>query len=160
MRLTSFTDYALRVLIYAAAHRDCRVTIEDTATYFRLSHGHLKKVVLTLTRAGFLQSMKGRNGGFRLARPPEEINLGEVILATEPDFGLFECFLSGNTCRITRPCGLPTVANDALAAFLSVFQRHTLADALVRPGYFVPEAALEPRPQPQRGPRPSVPPAG
>ncbi len=150
MRLTSFTDYSLRVLIFAAGHPDDRVTVQETATFFRISPGHAKKVVLTLTHAGFLNSMKGRKGGFRLALSPEEINLGDVILATEPDFGLFECFLPANTCRISRPCGLPNIANDALAAFLEVFRKYTLADVLISPQYF----ALAPvsATQPSRGP--------
>lgn len=151
MRLTSFSDYALRILIFAAAHPDERVTVEGVSTFFEISRAHVKKVVLTLSRAGFLASSKGRAGGFRLARAPEEINLGDVLQATEPDFGLFECFLAENGCRISRPCKLPNIANEALQAFLAVFQRHTLADALLRPTYFLPGA---PAPtQPRRGPR-------
>lgn len=150
MRLTNFTDYALRVLIYAAAHPEKRTTIEVAAEYFQISRAHLKKVVLALCQAKFLQCRKGRLGGFELARPPAEINLGAVIRVTEPDFGLFECFLSGNECRISRPCKLPSVANEALLAFLGVFDRHSLADALVRPDYFVSGPSLGPRPV--RGP--------
>lgn len=159
MRLTSFTDYALRILIYAGGHPDQRVTVEEASTYFQISRAHVKKVVLTLARAGFLASAKGRAGGFQLARPADQINLGAVICATEPDFGLFECFLTGNQCRISRPCTLPNLANEALGAFLAVFQRHSLADALVRPDYFVlhpvPAGAAPPAPaaQPKRGPR-------
>lgn len=136
MRLTSFTDYALRLLIFAAGHPGERVTIEEAAQFFDLSHAHLKKVVRTLSHAGFLTSTKGRNGGFVLARPAAEINLADVILATEPDFALFECFLTGNQCRISRPCRLPNVAGEALAAFLEVMRRYTLADGVVRPEYF------------------------
>ena len=140
MRLTKFTDFAMRVLIFAAAHPDDRMTIEDTAAHFEISQAHVKKVVLTLSRGGFLRGMRGRAGGFALARPPEDINLGEVLRLTEPDFGLFECFMTGNACVISRPCRLPTVAHEALMAFLAVFDRHTLADAQVRPEYFLPEA--------------------
>lgn len=150
MRLTSFTDYSLRLLIFAAGHSGTRVTIEAAAAYFDLSHAHLKKVVMTLSRAGFLASTKGRHGGFALARPAEEINIADVVLATEPDFGLFECFLTGNACRISRPCRLPNLANEALEAFLATLRKYTLADALIRPEYFTQEAA--PR-QVQRGPR-------
>lgn len=151
MRLTSFTDYALRLLIFAAGH-DERVTIEQVAGFFGISHAHLKKVVLKLSRAGFIVSTKGRNGGLALARRPSDINVADVVLATEPDFGLFECLLSGNDCRITRACRLPGVANEALDAFLTVLRRYTLADVLVRPAFFLnpPDG-----PQPFRGRAPN-----
>ena len=149
MRLTRFTDYALRLLIFAAGHTSAggpeRVTIEEAAAFFDLSHGHLKKVVRNLTHAGFLISNKGRQGGFALARAPDQINLGAVVLATEPDFGLVECFLAGNDCRITRPCRLPNIAAEALEAFLATMSRYTLADAVIRPEYFTaPRAATQP----------------
>ena len=150
MRLTRFSDYALRILIYSAAHPQTRMTIETAADYFQISRSHVKKVVLTLSHAGFLHSKKGRLGGFELARPAEAINLGAVIRTTEPDFGLFECFLTGNACRISRPCCLPNIANDALFAFLAVFDRHSLADACIRPEYFLSGPAKNP--QPIRGP--------
>ena len=145
MRLTSFTDYALRVLIYAAGHAETRVTIEEAAAYFSISHAHLKKVVLALSRSGFLVSSKGRHGGFALARAPSEINIADVVLVTEPDFGLFECFLTGNDCRISRPCRLPNLAHEALDAFLATLRKYTLADAVVRPEFFtLPPASSQP----------------
>ena len=155
MRLTSFTDYALRVLIYAAGHAEARVTIEEAARYFAISHAHLKKVVLALSRAGFLASTKGRHGGFALARAPAEINIADVVLATEPDFGLFECFLTGNACRISRPCRLPNLAQEALEAFFATLRKYTLVDAVVRPEFFtLPAAPSQPAPsQPVRGQR-------
>ena len=150
MRLTSFTDYALRVLIYAAGHSGRRITIEEAAAYFAISHAHLKKVVLALSRARFLASTKGRHGGFALARPPAEINIADVIMATEPDFSLFECYLTGNACRISRPCRLPNLASEALDAFLATFRKYSLADAVVRPEFFTLPPASS---QPVRGPR-------
>ncbi|MDT8853597.1 Rrf2 family transcriptional regulator [Paracoccaceae bacterium Fryx2] len=137
MRLTKFTDYSLRILIYVAARGGERTTIEDAALHFGISMAHLKKVVLHLSRAGFLHGNRGRTGGFELARAPDLINIGAVIRSTEPDFGLFECFLEGNTCAITRPCRLPTIGHEALHAFLGVFDRYTLADVLLRPDLFV-----------------------
>ena len=95
MRLTKFTDFSLRVLLFAAAHPAERVTIESAADYFDISRAHLKKVVLTLTRGGFLRGIRGRTGGFELAQTPVQVNLGAVIRLTEPDFGLFECYLTG-----------------------------------------------------------------
>ncbi|MBL4928977.1 RrF2 family transcriptional regulator [Fuscibacter oryzae] len=150
MRLTSFTDYAIRLLIYAAAHPQGRVTISEAADYFAISHGHLKKVVMTLAHGGFIASMKGRNGGLALAVPADQINMADVVLTTEPDFGLFECFLTGNACRISRPCQLPNFANEALEAFVAVLRKYTLADVLVRPEYFTKPVAAS---QPLRGPR-------
>jgi len=108
----------------------------------------VKKVVLLLTREGFLRAVRGRSGGFTLARPAEEINLGHVLRATESDFGLVECFLPGNRCRITRRCGLPGIFDEALAAFLGTFDRYSLAQFLIAERHFLDT----PRPQPQRGP--------
>ncbi len=128
MRLTTFSDYAMRVLMYAAAQGDRLCTIEETAKYYDISRGHLMKVVNILTRAGFIRGVRGRSGGFTLARAPEDINLGAVVRATEPDFALVECFSSDNQCAISKSCRLPHVLNEALAAFVGVFDRHTLAD--------------------------------
>ncbi len=150
VRLTSFSDYALRILIYAAAHPDSRVTIEAASDYFGISRAHLKKVVLKLSHEGFLISTRGRFGGFALARPPEEINLGAVVRVTEPDFGLFECFVTGNQCRISRSCALPSIANEALCAFLAVFDRHQLSDVKLKADLL--ETQTIPMVQPIRGP--------
>jgi Rrf2 family transcriptional regulator, nitric oxide-sensitive transcriptional repressor len=131
MRLTTFSDYALRVLMYAAAAGERRVTIEETAGAYGISRAHLMKVVNVLTREGYLTGMRGRAGGFVLARSPEEINLGEVIRATEPDFALVECFATGNQCILTRCCRLPDVLNEALRSFIETLDRYTLADLLL-----------------------------
>lgn len=128
MHLTKFSDYALRVLMIAAATGEKRLTIEETAAIFGISQGHLKKVVLTLTRAGLLRGIKGRSGGYVLAREPAEINLGAVLRVTETDFGVFECFHGGVTCPIASPCRLPGVGRKAIAAFLAAFDEVTLAD--------------------------------
>jgi len=128
MRLTTLSDYAMRVLMYAAAQGDRLTTIEEAAEYYNISRGHLMKVVNILTRAGFVRGVRGRTGGFTLARSPEEINLGAVVRATEPDFALVECFGNGNQCVISMTCRLPNVLNEALAAFVGIFDRYTLAD--------------------------------
>lgn len=129
MRLTKFSDFALRTLLYASTVNGERlVTIEETAAIYDISRGHLKKVVMLLIREGFLTGMRGRTGGFRLAKPPEQITVGAVLRATEPDFGLFECFLPENKCCITPHCKLPRIGATALAAFLAVFDKVTLAD--------------------------------
>lgn len=150
MRLTKFTDYALRVLIYAASlDKDRLVTIEDTAALFNVSHAHLKKVVLLLTRHNYLEAVRGRSGGFRLAQPAAQINLGAIVRLTEPDFGLVGCFQPDNTCRITPACALPTVLNTALNRFLTTFDDYTLADVVVAPRHF--DGPARPH-YPQRGP--------
>jgi Rrf2 family nitric oxide-sensitive transcriptional repressor len=128
MRLTAFSDYALRVLMYARTNGDRLVTIEETAKSYAISRAHLMKVVNILTRAGYVKAVRGRSGGFTLGMAPEDINLGAVVRATEPDFALVECFAAGNQCVITKHCGLPNVLNEALRAFVSVLDNYTLAD--------------------------------
>ncbi|WP_040485970.1 RrF2 family transcriptional regulator [Lutibaculum baratangense] len=132
MRLTTFSDYSLRVLMFAASVGDRRITIEETARAYGISRAHLMKVVQTLVRAGFLRAVRGRSGGFTLARRPEEVNLGAVVRATEPDFALVECFATGNQCVITGCCRLPNVLNEALRSFVETLDRYTLADILLR----------------------------
>lgn len=154
MRLTMFSDYALRILILAAGNGARNVTVEEAATRYGISAPHLKKVVRLLTREGFLEAQRGRSGGFRLARRPAEINLGRVIRVTEPDFGLVECFRPENRCVISRSCRLPPIVNRALQAMLEVFDGHTLADVIVDDpllGDF--RVSSVGGRQPQRGPR-------
>ncbi|WP_416798159.1 RrF2 family transcriptional regulator [Ciceribacter azotifigens] len=150
MRLTTFSDYALRVLMYAASHKDRLITIEETAEFYNISRGHLMKVVNILTRAGFVRGVRGRSGGFMLARPPGEIELGAVVRATEPDFALVECFGRDNKCVISRDCRLPNILNEALSAFVSVFDRYTLADLPLAVRNFVPPDDIS---QVLRGPK-------
>lgn len=152
MRLTKFTDYSLRVLLYAASLEGARLTtIEETAKIFDISRAHLKKVVLLLTQNGYLEGVRGRTGGYRLAQPADQINLGALIRVTEPDFGLVECFLPGNACRITPACRLPMVLNKALENFVTTFDAYTLADMTIEASHFdLPEqpAYLPRRPKP------------
>lgn len=138
MRLTTFSDYALRVLMNAAAERDRLLTIEETAKTYNISRAHLMKVVNILTRAGYIKGVRGRSGGFTLAKPAEDINLGAVVRATEPDFALVECFATGNQCIITKRCRLPVVLNEALNSFISTLDRYTLADIMLTKRDFVP----------------------
>jgi len=136
MRLTTFSDYALRVLLYAAVRGDQRITIDETARVYDISRAHLMKVVNHLTRAGYLVPWRGRSGGLTLAKRPERIRLGDVIRATEPDFALVECFLPDNECRLTPRCKLNRVLKEALAAFTATLDRYTLADLAMRPADF------------------------
>jgi len=136
MRLTSFSDYSLRILMYAGASGDRLLTIQETSKLYGISRTHLMKVVNLLTRAGFLEGVRGRSGGFRLGKKPEEINLGAVIRLTEPDFELVECFATGNQCLITGYCKLPNILNEALGAFLQTLEKYTLADILLQGSAF------------------------
>ena len=106
MRLTNFSDFSLRLLMYAAAHQDRLITIEETSEIYNISRGHLMKIANTLTRAGYLKAVRGRSGGLALAKPPGKIRLGEVFRVTEPDFNLVECFAADSQCVITRACRL------------------------------------------------------
>jgi Rrf2 family transcriptional regulator, nitric oxide-sensitive transcriptional repressor len=142
MQLTRFSDYALRVLMFANAAGDRLVTIEEMADAYDISRAHLMKVVNALTRTGYLTPVRGRSGGVRLAMPAEEVVLGDVIRATEPDFALVECFATGNQCVITRCCKLQGVLDEALSAFLAVLDKHTLASIALRPRDF--RAILQP----------------
>lgn len=133
MRLTTFSDYAMRVLIYAAASPERLITIEETARAYDISRAHLMKVVNALTRHGFLKSVRGRSGGLSLAMPPGQIRLGAVVRATEPDFALAECFAGGSCCAIRRHCHLPAILREALGSFMTTLDRYTLADLLLAP---------------------------
>ena len=126
MRLTRYSDYAMRVLIHLSAHNERLGSIGEISRVYGISQNHLMKVVHDLGKAGFIITVRGRNGGIRLARPPEQINLGEVIRHTEQDFELADC---GN-CIIMPACGLTSVLDEAVRAFLRVFESYTLADAM------------------------------
>jgi Rrf2 family nitric oxide-sensitive transcriptional repressor len=134
MQLTLFTDYCFRVLIYLARQPQARVTITDLADYYGISRHHLVKVVHWLGREGYLSTSRGKQGGLRLARPAQDINIGAVARATEPGFELVECFdTARNTCRILPQCGLAGVLMGATRAFLAELDRYTLADLVIRP---------------------------
>lgn len=136
MRLTNFTDFALRLLMYAAAHEDRLITVDEASEVYDISRAHLMKITNTLTRAGFLKAVRGRSGGLMLAKPPRKIWLGDVVRATEPDFALVECFSAGNQCIITRSCRLRGILHEGLEAFSAVLDKYTLADLMLKPKDF------------------------
>ncbi len=136
MQLSKFSDYALRALLLAASRPGTYVTIRETAETYGISQAHLKKVVLQLSRKGYLHASRGHGGGFTLARPAHEIHLGALVRDTEPDFALVECFRPGSNCLVAGECRLPSVLQKALAAFFEVLDRHTLQDVLVSPALF------------------------
>lgn len=131
MRLTQYSDFALRVLMYAAAKPEKLLTIEETAKAYGISRAHLMKVVNQLIREGFLSSVRGRAGGFRLGRDPKDIRIGQVIRLTEPDFAIVECFGCDNQCIITPSCRLKKLLAEALKAFLDKLDQATLKDMLL-----------------------------
>ena len=129
MRLTMYTDYSLRVLLYLANKEDENVTITEMADFYRISRNHLVKVVHNLGLDGYILTTRGRHGGLKLARPAKEILIGEVVRSTEPDFDLLECFNPvTDKCVISRSCSLKSVIYNAQAAFLEVLDKYTLAD--------------------------------
>lgn len=133
MRLTAYTDYALRVLVYVALKRPETTTISEIAQNYRISRNHLMKVVHHLGVLGYLETVRGKGGGIRLAQAPSKINLAEVVRKTEEDMALVECFQSGPPrCCIQPECVLRRALQAALAAFLKVLNRYTLSH-LIRP---------------------------
>ncbi len=133
MELTVYTDYAFRVLMYLAVRPERLSSIAELARDYRISRNHLVKVVHGLARGGFLRTYRGRGGGVRLARPPSEIRIGDVVRYTEGPIRPVECFRTeDNRCVITPACGLPRVLNEAFGAFLATLDRHTLADLVDR----------------------------
>ncbi|QPF74009.1 Rrf2 family transcriptional regulator [Roseateles sp. DAIF2] len=132
MKLTSFTDYSLRVLIYLAARPGSRATIGEIAAAFEISEHHLTKVVHFLGKSGWLSNVRGKGGGMELALEPEQIGVGAVVRETEGEARPAECFgEEGGQCAITPACQLRGVLAEAVAAFYAVLDRYTLAD-LVR----------------------------
>jgi len=136
MRLGQQTDYALRVLIYAATVWDegRLASIREIAAAYRVSENHLMKVVHRLGLLGLLQTQRGRAGGLRLARPPSELRLGRVIQAVEDDLDLVQCFSGASDCPLFGLCNLASALQDARSQFLAALDRYTLADALPRAG--------------------------
>jgi Rrf2 family transcriptional regulator, nitric oxide-sensitive transcriptional repressor len=123
VKLTRYTDYALRVLMHLAARPERLCTIGEISRTYGISQNHLMKVVHDLRKAGFLTAARGRTGGIRLARPAEEITMGSVVRQTEDGFDLVDCA----SCIIAPACGMTGVLNEATKAFLSVLDSYTLA---------------------------------
>lgn len=132
MRLTTYTDYALRTLMYLAANRDRLVTIQDIADAHEIAKNHLTKVVHQLGILGVVETVRGRNGGLKLGKEPAQINIGAVVRSTEPDFYMAECFDPGkNHCILSPACALKGVLHTATASYLAVLDGVTL-ESLIR----------------------------
>jgi Rrf2 family nitric oxide-sensitive transcriptional repressor len=130
MKLTRFTDYSLRVLIYLGLQADGRVTIREISSAYDISRNHLMKVVSNLTRMGYLDARRGPGGGIALARPPAEINLADVIRDMEEDMDLVTCFNKEGKCVIKPVCLLREALTKALAAYISTLEGYSLQDLL------------------------------
>ncbi|MCG7198641.1 Rrf2 family transcriptional regulator [Marinobacter pelagius] len=130
MHITRYTDYSLRVLIYLSAQGDRLATIQEIADSYDISKNHLMKVVHQLNKKGYIETIRGKKGGMRLHMAPEEINIGILVRETEQDLSIVECFSSKNACKITPVCGLKSMFNEALKAFLEVLDKYTLADVI------------------------------
>jgi Rrf2 family nitric oxide-sensitive transcriptional repressor len=133
MRLTVYTDYALRVLMYLAVREGGLATIDEIAKSYSISRNHLMKVVHQLGVAGYIETVRGRNGGLRLARPAQAIGLGEVVRHTEPDMAIASCFKPVDApCAVRQCCVLRRALEKARDAFIEVLEGYSLGD-LVRP---------------------------
>ncbi len=130
MRLTRFSDYALRVLIYVGLEREQRPTIAEISRHYGISRSHVMKVVRELGRLGYLETLRGKRGGLALKLPPEEVRIGALVRATETDLAMAECFEAPDRCPITPVCVLREALTEALRAFLETLDRYTLADLL------------------------------
>jgi len=133
MRLTQWTDYSLRVLMYCAAceHRDLPVTITEIADEHGISRSHLTKVVHQLGTHGLLETTRGRGGGMRLCKPAAQINVGDVVRQTETDFAMVECFdVQTNQCTLSPQCHLKSLLRQATDRYLAVLDSFTLEDLI------------------------------
>ena len=131
MQLTRYTDYSLRVLLYLGTQPRRLATVNEIAENYGISRNHLVKVVNHLGNLGYVRTIRGKGGGIRLSRLPEEINIGELVRQTEGDLALLECFnLESNTCPIVPVCALKGIVAEARRAFMAVLDAHTLDDVL------------------------------
>jgi Rrf2 family nitric oxide-sensitive transcriptional repressor len=133
MKLTQYSDLGLRMLMYLALRYGNTSTIQEVSVRFAVSKNHMVKISHQLTKSGLIESVRGRNGGIRLAKPPESISVEEALYATEDNFDFVECFGPDNHCIISDVCKLSGVLNNARKAFFSVLRQVSLAD-LVKGG--------------------------
>ncbi len=133
MRLTQWTDYSLRMLMFCAMHQERQrpPTVGEIAEAHGISRSHLTKIAMTLAGAGLLETSRGRGGGLRLLKPADQIRIGDVVRMTETDFKQVECFdAEHNSCRITGFCRLKDALSEAMDAYLAVLDACSLADMI------------------------------
>jgi Rrf2 family transcriptional regulator, nitric oxide-sensitive transcriptional repressor len=135
MKLTRFSDYSLRILMFAALRDDLKFSVEEVAKVYGLSRHHAAKAVNFLTQSGYLRAQRGRGGGIRLGQKPHEICIGHLVRQTERGSPLVECFDAGsNTCPLIHACLLKQALGQAWTAFFKTLDRYTLADLVHKPG--------------------------
>lgn len=144
MRLTAFSDYTLRALIFLALNPERLVTIQEIAAGYGVSENHLMKVVHHLSKAGLITTVRGKGGGMRLARPADGIRLGQVVRGTEGDAPIVECFGEDNHCRITRACALAGILSGAFENLYAYLDRYTLADLAAKPAPLMKQLGIQP----------------
>lgn len=130
MRLTRFTDNALRCLIYLGRNDGRVITVGEVSRRMMMSEDHLLKVVRRLVELGYVRTVRGRRGGVQLLRAPEEIVIADVVRATEDNLAIVPCFSPGDNCPLSPGCELAGAFEEALGAFFHVLQQRTLADML------------------------------
>jgi len=130
MRLTTMTDYAMRLLMYVGQHPDRLCTIAEVAGVYGISEAHLMKITHQLGLAGWLETVRGKGGGMRLAASPQDINLGVVVRSIEPDFQLVDCMANSTLCTLMGNCKLAGIMGGALSAMMRHLDAYTLADLL------------------------------
>ncbi len=135
MKITNFSDCTLRILIYLAVNNGKRASAREIATRYQISIHHVAKAAQWLVREGYVLAKRGKGGGLKLAKTPEDILIGQVIRAAEADIGIVECMRKkGKFCAIEGPCGLAVILDDARDAFYDALDRHSLADATTSRG--------------------------
>ncbi len=130
MRLTTMTDYAMRLLMYLGNHPERLCTISEITEFHDISQSHLMKVTNRLSRHGWIETIRGKNGGMRLAHEPSAIKLGEVIRDMENDMDLVECLGDNQTCTLIGNCALPRILSEALSRFMDHLNKHSLQDLI------------------------------
>lgn len=131
MQLTRFTDYGLRTLMYLAARPEEKSSVKEISEHYGISRNHLVKVVHRLSQLGYIETMKGKGGGIKIAQGTEKLRLGDLITQLEPNMNMVECFdAKTNTCRITGSCQLKHYMFEATNSFVDTMNKYTLADTV------------------------------
>lgn len=149
MKLTHYSDYSLRVLIFLGIRTERLATISEIAESYGISRNHVVKVVHHLGQLGYVETLRGKRGGLRLAGRPEDINIGKLVRETEASLQIVECFGDDKACVLSPVCVLKNVLNEALVAFLATLDRYTLKD-LIKPARELDEQLITLLPAPAK----------
>ncbi len=134
MQLTKYSDYGLRVLMYIGLKSEGLCTIREISEAYSISENHLMKLIHHLGKLGYIHTVRGKNGGIELAKNPDSINIGDLVLETETNLNIVECFdPQQNTCPIIGVCQLQIILSEALDAFILTLKKYTLKDLIDKP---------------------------